>query len=312
VRIYVVGAGAIGLLYASRLSRSGIPVTLVTRTAEQAAAVNERGVLLEEKGVWSEIAVQAAAFDDLSGGGAAPAGEGDWIWLTVKQPHLREPLLGALRRLAGERARVIAMQNGIGHLDLLRGELPDVSLYAAISTEGALREHETAVRHTGEGSLTFGLWPEGAPEHDPAQKMLLQLLEAAGISSFLSNEMHNRVYHKLLVNAVINPLTAIYGVSNGKLPEDGVRLALMKALHAESLRILQAAGMQDDGDSWERLIDVCRQTAANESSMLRDVKAGRTTEVDWINGGISSLARKYGMPSPLNDAVTAIVKALTT
>lgn len=286
-----------------------MPVLLLTRTASQAVALSEHGIVLEEEGVRSTIAVSAEALDETTGSRAAA---GDWIWLTVKQTHLREPLLGALFRLAGNGARILAMQNGIGHLELLREALPGGTLYAAISTEGALRIHETAVRHTGYGSLTFGLWPEGAPEADPAQKMLLQLLEAAGITAFLSNDMHNRVYHKLLINAVINPLTAIYGVTNGKLPEDEGRMALMKALHAETLRVLQAAGMRDEGDSWERVIGVCRLTAENESSMLRDVRAGRVTEIDWINGGISSLASKYGLPSPLNDAVTAIVKALTT
>jgi 2-dehydropantoate 2-reductase len=268
----------------------------------------ERGASLEEEGGRSEIAVTAEALDEAN---CRCAAAGDWIWLTVKQTHLREPLLGALRRVAGRGARVLAMQNGIGHLELLREALPDTPLYAAISTEGALRVSETTVRHTGHGSLTFGLWPEGAPEADPAQKMLLQMLEAAGISAFLSNEMHNNVYHKLLINAVINPLTAIYGVTNGKLPEDGGRLTLMKALHAETSQILHAAGMRDDGDTWARVTGVCRQTADNESSMLRDVRAGRESEIDWINGGVSSLASKYGLPSPLNDAMTAIVKALT-
>ncbi len=170
---------------------------------------------------------------------------------------------------------------------------------------------ETTVNHTGYGMLTFGGWPLPQAESDQMQKMLAEALDHAGIDAKLSNEMSNRLYHKLLINAVINPLTAIYGVTNGDLPQDPMRKKLMAALHAESEAILKAVGWRHDEDSWERLLTICKQTASNESSMLRDVKAGRMTEVDWINGGITALAKRFNMQSPLNDAMTAIIKSLT-
>ncbi|WP_274655290.1 ketopantoate reductase family protein [Paenibacillus humicola] len=311
--MFIVGAGALGLLYAARLARDGVPVTLLTRTRQQAEAILEQGVSLTDENGRTDLRIVAQPIDALRDGGrAVPASERDWIWLAVKQPHINEPLLEALGRLAAKGSPVIALQNGIGHLDVLREALPDSLLHAAVSTEGALKTGDCAVRHTGHGSLTFGLWPGGRTEDGEAQKMLLQKLEAAGIAAFLSNEMGNQIYRKLLVNAVINPLTALFGVTNGRLPEEPVRLSLMKSLHAETERILESAGMERDASSWDRLFAVCRQTAENESSMLRDVRAGRGTEIDWINGGVSRLARKYRLPSPLNDAMTAIVKALMT
>ena len=171
-----------------------------------------------------------------------------------------------------------------------------------------LAERPLIIQDTG--SWTFGGWPLQA-ESDQMQKMLAEALDHAGIDAKLSNEMSNRLYHKLLINAVINPLTAIYGVTNGDLPQDPMRKKLMAALHAESEAILKAVGWRHDEDSWERLLTICKQTASNESSMLRDVKAGRMTEVDWINGGIAELAKRFNMQSPLNDAMTAIIKSLT-
>ncbi|BBH21238.1 2-dehydropantoate 2-reductase [Paenibacillus baekrokdamisoli] len=311
----IVGAGSIGLMYAARLARAGISTTLLTRTTAQAQALREQGITLEEKDITSRISIKAAALDEPFFTSTESPNEGlpnqqDWIWLTVKQPHLDDKLLHHIARLAAGGASVLCLQNGIGHMERLQAVIPPENLYAAVSTEGALRVNETTVKHTGNGLLTFGYWSSQEKEVKKAQKMLLQTLSLAGINRELSNQMGNRVYHKLLINAVINPLTAIYGVRNGELPLNPSRKRLMMALHAESESVLRAAGMQDSENSWERLLTICIQTAGNESSMLRDVSAGRSTEVEWINGGISALAKRLNKPSPLNDAMTILIKSL--
>ncbi|MBW7473664.1 2-dehydropantoate 2-reductase [Paenibacillus oenotherae] len=314
MRIWIVGAGAIGLLYGSRLAQSSVKVTLLTGSAAQAAALAAGGITIEEYGTGA--AARAAVDAAPLAGAHAIAGPRDWIWLTVKQPHLTDDLAASLAALCSGGASLLCLQNGVGHMEKLREAIPERQLYAAISTEGALRLDEVTVRHTGLGSLTFGRWGDLASDdvtisgQDGSQKMLLDILEAAGIEGSMSNDMNNRIYHKLLVNAVINPLTAIYGVTNGELPDNDSRKRLMIALHAESEAVLSAAGMSGDGDAWERLMTVCRRTASNESSMLRDVKAGRMTEIDWINGGVAAIARQYGLTTPLNDAIITIVKTL--
>ncbi|CAH1213888.1 2-dehydropantoate 2-reductase [Paenibacillus plantiphilus] len=296
-------------MYASRLARASVNVTMLTRTAAQAEALGRKGILFEAYGSGAKhaVPVQAKPIAELR----EVAESEDWIWLTVKQTHLTDDLLTALARLGSGGASVLCLQNGIGHMERLREALPETQLYAAISTEGALRTNEAAVRHTGAGELVFGMWQQAAAETLATQKMLLDILEAAGIEGLMSNEMVNRVYQKLLINAVINPLSAIFGVTNGELPADPGRRQLMAALHAESEAALIAGGMNGDGDAWERLLTVCRRTARNESSMLADVKSGRMTEIDSINGGIATIAREHGLKTPLNDALITIVKALT-
>ncbi|MFC5651699.1 ketopantoate reductase family protein [Paenibacillus solisilvae] len=311
----IVGAGSIGLMYASRLARAGISVSLVTRSAGQASALNKYGITLEEQGKKSQHPIPAFVMGSLDVLTDEPTGfwwpnDHDWIWLTVKQTHLDSNLISQLSSLTAQGASLLCLQNGIGHMEKLGAALPNTPLYAAISTEGALRMDDTTVIHTGQGRLTVGAWPKSLNTGEQMQKMLLESLDLAGIDAELSNEMVNRLYDKLLINAVINPLTAIYGVKNGDLPQDPVRLKLMMAVHAESEAILTAAGWHSPVDSWERLLSVCKQTARNESSMLRDVKAGRLTEADWINGGIAALAKRLHIPAPLNDAMTVLIKSL--
>jgi len=310
LKIHIVGGGAIGLLHAGRLSLAGQEVTVWTRTEGQAEQLRTEGIRLEDLGGEARnVSVLSYSLASLqtkqSGDGDSPS----WIILTVKQTHIDVPLLLQLQRLCNKHAALLCLQNGIGHMDKLLEFLPDTALYAGVTSVGARRLDARGVRHTGEGELWLG--PVNQGENDEKlQNLLLNMLKSAGFSVQLSNEMKDRICQKLLVNAVINPLTAIYDTTNGELPQHPSRLKLMHSLFEETLSILTADGMKPAGDEWQRLLQVCSATAANVSSMLSDVRAGRETEIDWINGGISGLARRYELPSPLNDAVTALVKQL--
>ncbi|QHT60335.1 2-dehydropantoate 2-reductase [Paenibacillus lycopersici] len=309
----VVGAGAIGLLYAARLAMAGEEVLVVTRTDEQAQSLMKKGLLFKDaSGAEHGLRMAAQPVSRFSAAGGPPAFAPGCVLLAVKQPHISEELLRGLRRIVPAGVPLLALQNGIGHLERLRDALPHSAVYAAITTEGALRPDMRSVIHTGIGQLTFGGWtPDNLSEGDSdAQKMLLHALIHAGIQAILSNDMKDQVFLKLLINAVVNPLTAIFQVKNGELPRDAYRARMMRALHDESVAILRAAGMAGHDGLWERLLEVCAATAANESSMLRDVRAGRATEISWINGGIIRYAERLGLPSRMNEAVLALVEAL--
>ncbi|WP_090979846.1 ketopantoate reductase family protein [Paenibacillus sp. CF384] len=306
----IVGAGALGLLYGARLADAGMEVVLLTRSEEQAKMLREEGIRLTKRdGGHCQVRVQASTIDSYVPDALR---QEDWIWLTVKQVHLSDHLLRQLGAMTARGCSVLALQNGIGHLDLLRKVCPKEQLNAAITTEGAMRIDEYSVHHTGSGTITFGSWPKNEEKASKPQKMLLKSLFGAGIEGKLSNEMENVVYRKLLINAVINPLTGIFAVKNGELPSEPSRLRWMKALHEESEHILTLAGMTKDADSWEQLLRICEATAGNQSSMLRDVQAGRITEIDWINGGIVSLAGTMQVSAPMNEAVLTLIKTLQT
>lgn len=326
MNITVIGGGAIGMLHGARLSLGGAPVRILTRTRQQAAELASSGIrlLMEEEEKIAFVAASALAeAANKEGMGEHSSEEPNWYILTVKQTALDEPLLAQLKLLLRPGDGLLCLQNGIGHLERLAAILPGVGLYAGVTSEGALREGAAAVRHTGAGELFYGPAPLSHVQEkvlrvaDPAgsgQQALLeqwkQYAERAGIPVQPSNEMGNRIYHKLLLNAVINPLTALFGIRNGELPAHPQGKLLMQALHRESEAVLLRAGMQTTGTEWDRLLDVCRKTALNTSSMLADLKAGRRTEVGSINGEVAQLAKRLGMTAPLNEAAAAMVNAL--
>ncbi|GLX68248.1 ketopantoate reductase family protein [Paenibacillus glycanilyticus] len=310
LKIHIVGGGAIGLLHAARLALSGTDVTVWTRTGEQAERLRKEGIrLVTLEGEERDVQVQSQSIDSLQGQDVVGSSSA-WVILTVKQSHIHDGLLQRLKgSLIQKNTAVLCLQNGIGHMDKMEGYFPDIPLYTGVTSVGARRLDPRSVRHTGDGPLWFG--PHRADKRsENLQNLLLNILKSAGFRAGLSNEMRDRIYQKLLVNAVINPLTAIFDTTNGELPKHPSRLKLMRSLYEESFAVLSADGMTLEEDGWRLVLQVCEATAANVSSMLSDVRAGRKTEIDWINGGLSELARRLGLPSPLNDAAVAFVKQI--
>ena len=119
------------------------------------------------------------------------------------------------------------------------------------------------------------------------------------------------VWGKLVVNAAINPLTALLGVPNGALLERPAARRVMATLARETAAVARALGISlPFGDPVARAEDVARHTAANRSSMFQDVKRGAPTEIDAICGAIFRAGEARGVAAPVNWAMWQLVSAL--
>jgi 2-dehydropantoate 2-reductase len=307
-QIAVLGGGALGMLLASRLAASGQHVLLWTRTDVQALQINREGLKLEEpSGQALTVHVEALPF------GKAATERMPVVLVALKQTGITDELLAALQHKVGDGATLVMFQNGIGHMERLMAALPGKTLLAAVTTEGALRLGTACVRHTGSGTTWIGAWPpERAQGAGSSLQQVKRMLEKAGFSTEMSNDIRESMLRKLLINAVINPLTALWRVPNGQLPKSAERLAVMQALFRETLDILRPLGLRTPSDEelWKTVLGVCAATAANQSSMLQDVLAGRQTEIDALNGAVCRMAESLGVKAPWNDSVTALVKAI--
>ena len=140
---------------------------------------------------------------------------------------------------------------------------------------------------------------------------LVALMRSAGLDAELSADPRSLVWSKVLINAGINPLTAILGVRNGALLENEAARGLMAGLVREGASVMQRLSMAPAyGDPVARAEEVCRLTAANYSSMYMDIKNGQPTEIDFINGALAREGAAAGVPCPLNGAMTQLVHAL--
>lgn len=237
----------------------------------------------------------------------ADAVEADWLFLMVKQKDISVSLMEGMKRITGTKTKLLCFQNGIGHAERLAEYFEPDQIYVSVTTEAARKTSPRIVEHTGKGITWIGKDRIPINETESAET-LINLLNNAGFKAALSNNTNSIVWNKLLVNAVINPLTAILRVKNGELLSSPHYLSIMKQLLDEGRSVAETQGIELDGQLWERLLEVCLLTAENSSSMLQDLVNGRETEVDWINGSIIRLAHDNGINVPTHETVYHLVK----
>lgn len=310
MNIHIIGAGAIGKLLAAGLAilQPHIRLLLVTHHRNQADAVNGDGLVLRRDGHDEIRSVRAITWEDY--GAIGPDETADAAFLAVKQQHLTAAMLETVTRNVGPGGIVAAWMNGIGHERLL-SRAPGINRSAlAVTTEAALSRGPAAVEYTGRGQTAVGLLADGLPAAENTLREVVKCLNQAGFAARLSNDIGTEAWNKLVINAVINPLTAIYGISNGDLPASPALRRKMRLLFQEARAVAACAGVHVDHALWDKLLEVCRTTAHNRSSMLQDVMAGRKTEVEWINGSIIRLAERCGLDVPGHRAVFDAVRGL--
>lgn len=308
------------MLFGGRLAASGAKVTFWCRSRKQAESLGTDGVVIERpEGSFGVLPGDFAAKSVEEWFGQDGPAEEDAIFLMVKQgavAGVAEELLAPYRQ---EKRRLLCFQNGTGHIELLKELLPAWTVYAAVTTEGAKCTGDGRVTHAGSGTTWIGQAEEGTGQQKPSDygtedavfgHEVIGLLERAGFQAFLSKELNVLIYRKLLINAIINPLTALWRIPNGELLEGEWRMALMKELYEEGAAVYDACGITRDDNLWEQILEVCRATSANTSSMLKDVLEGRPTEIASINGSIVRLGEQSGVNTPLHRMVWKLVEGI--
>lgn len=322
MRIDIIGAGSLGLLLAGRLIRGGASVRIWCRSEQQSRALAEGGLTISYEDGRAAMPVSGGSFTAEPVTAYAQrqlADPGDITLVTVKQKVLHQELPEILRPLGRQKLNLIGFQNGCGHLELLQELLPASAVWAGVTTEAAKRKTLTEVIHAGEGEICIGksspsIEEDGSnPQNSwPAAIIsFIEALNAAGFNASLSKEVDTIIYRKLMINAVINPLTAIWRVRNGELLDSPGRMQLMKELYSEAAGIYEACGIPLGPQLWEAVVEVCRSTSGNTSSMLADVLAARETEIRWINGSIVEMGRRQGVEAPLHRWVCGLVEGMT-
>jgi 2-dehydropantoate 2-reductase len=303
MHVVVIGAGSVGLLLAARLRLSGQSVELVTRSEEQASRLCREGLVLHKlTGEKEKVAIRASAM-----GPDLPTG--DLYLLAVKQTDLAA-LLPRLRPLRRE-ARILALQNGMGHHELLAASLEPEQCYFAINTEGARRSSPVEVIHTGSGLIRIGPWDRRA-KRDPVIDGFLEAASRSGIPAQYEEEIAPFAWRKLLANSVINPLTALFEIPNGMLLELPATVKLMRNLFEEAAAVANSSGQKIVEADWQEIGTICRNTSPNYSSMLQDIWKGKPTEVEAINGFLVRQGKKAGIPTPLHETVRRAIHLKTS
>jgi len=301
--VAVIGVGAIGSVITYALNEAGIKPVLIHRNARVAKLYREYGVKVKVLGGEERIIEGLhTTYDNTQPGSIGLA------FVCVKAYDVRD-VLSKLPRLLSRDPVVIMCQNGLGSTELAERIVGPNNVLQAVIGFGANRVSRHEVRLTGIGQSYVGPKRRGAPStlHAVAKHVSELLRE---ISFKYVDESEGYRWVKLGINAGINPVTAILGVKNGVVSNDVRARGVALAAASEVKEVAVAKGISLPMDPGNALLDVARSTAENYSSMLQDIRSGRRTEVDYINGSVYLEGLKVGKVCSVNYTLWNIVKSL--
>lgn len=332
--VYVLGAGAMGSLVAHELALGGkIAPTLLFKSRARLDAFHQEGsnltVLrpLGSESVSSRAKVNALSRPPIGKDGKSILIEN--LIVSTKAYSTLHAIKPYIQSISGD-TNILILQNGMGMETALKNEfwhdtyqIPRIFL--AISTHGAYKLTPNSVHHVGLGSLTISEIPEIKNSEfgqSSPPEFIKAILEAPALNAsykpyedFLFVQME-----KLVVNACINPLTAFLDCYNGELLNGYHVVHIMKRVIKECVDcfraeysqledIPQASTYLDYDRLLATVIEICKLTSQNSSSMREDVRSLNWTEIDWINGYIVNLGYKHGVATPINKMMTGLVKS---
>jgi len=302
MRIAAVGTGALGSLYAGYLARSGEEVYAVDIKEDIVSAIRSSGIrIVEPEGKEVSIPVKKATLKP------EEVGKVDLVIFLPKSRQTREAAQSA-RCLFGPETVGLTVQNGLGNPEAIEAVVGEGRILAGVTLNASTYLGPGRMLYAGRGETVIGEM-RGGPS--PRAEKIAAAFNKAGLSTHVSSEVWNDVWGKLLVNAGVNPLTAITRLANGVLVDQAAAREIMRGLVEEGKRVAQAKGIRlPYTDAVKKVEDACIATKPNYSSMLQDVLAQRETEVDFINGAIVREGERLGIDTPINRTITNLVRAI--
>ncbi|EIK98056.1 2-dehydropantoate 2-reductase [Pseudomonas sp. M47T1] len=279
---HVLGAGSLGTLWACRLARQGLPVTLILRDASRLRSYQAAGGLtLIEQDKTQLYPLAAETFDS-----QAPIQR----LLVACKAYDAEHVVARLGPRLAPGAEVILLQNGLGSQAAVAAAVPQARCIFASSTEGAFRARDWQVTFAGHGFTWLG------DPANPAAPGWLDELTASGIPHQWTVDILTRLWRKLALNCAINPLTVLHDCRNGDLQQHPAQIA---TLCAELAELLEHCGQPEAAvDLHGEVLRVIQATTANFSSMHQDVSQGRRTEISYLLGYACAAAVRHQRSLP--------------
>lgn len=298
-RLAIVGPGAMGLLFSYFLEPVFPELVLIDQFKNRSRILNEQGIRVRSASGVKRRKVRASV-------NPREVGPVDLVLICVKAYDTRSAMENA-QPLLGRNTLVLTLQNGLGNLETIAEFAAPEQVLAGTTAMAANIIRPGEVRFAGRGETVIGQL-DGRLKNAAG---VAALFRKAGLDARATKNLQGALWTKAVLNAGINPLTALLRVKNGAL----LRFPETRLLMAEAVR--EAAGIARAGgikllcqNPAARVQEVASATADNLSSMLQDVLAGQRTEVGAINGAIAAEAEKMEMDAPVNRALTLLVKSL--
>jgi len=301
MKIVVIGAGAIGSLFGGKLAKAGEEVWLLDVWEEHIKTIRKKGLTIVSPSETVVARPNATTRTD-------EIGKADLVMVCVKSRDTAEAGLIA-EVLMGSNTLVLTLQNGIGNAEQLVEMLGRDRIVVGATMMGAIVLEP--------GNVMFGglkptyLAPWNSDEGKKCVDVVAALLKQAGFPLQINDNAYSLLWSKLALHAGINAVTAITRVTNGQLVDFDETRQLAQMAVQEVETVMKAAGIPSlYSDVFGELLAFAESMREHESSMFQDVLNKRKTEVDSINGAVVKAGKELGVPTPVNEVLTLLLKGI--
>ena len=298
-QILMVGAGSVGGFFGAHLAKANLPVSFLLRP-KTLAAVKKNGLTI--RSAQGSFTVHPPAASD-----PRELPKPDLVILSVKAYDLDE-VLTQIEPVLKDRTVILTLQNGVDtedrivarfHRDCVVGGIAYV--YSKIAEPGV-------IDHYKRGTVAIG---EMMGYQSARLLATADLFKQAGIPCQLTDDIRRGKWEKMCWNCVFNPLTVMIDDKVAKALDHPEMLRVVHQIVAEVMAVAATMKVPLAADMADKVVRWTQEIRDIHTSMYDDWKAGRPTEIDFLNGYVAKVGRKFGIPTPLNDMLTAVIKTIT-
>jgi 2-dehydropantoate 2-reductase len=298
----IVGAGPVGCIVAAFLARAGHDVTLCDVVSDLLDPAVDPGIKIEgAENLQQRVARTCLSVDELA------EFKPDVIFITVKANAL--PLIAsALESFCDEGTYVISWQNGIDT------ELELAKVLGKKAVMRAVVNYGCGLAGPAHVMMPFHHPPhfiqEMDPESAPAAQVIAGVLSACGLGTEHTDQIVSMVWRKGILNACMNPVCAVTGLTMAQAMTDPIVFGIVDALIKECVKVARANEINLGWDFYPHAIEYMSNAGNHKPSMLMDIENKRRTEIDFINGKFVEYGLQAGIETPYNNSLKSLVKGL--
>jgi 2-dehydropantoate 2-reductase len=297
--ILMVGAGSVGGFFGAHLARMNPNVSFLLRPTTL-AAVKENGLTIRSAGGSFTVRPPAASqVKDLP--------KPDLIVLGVKAYNLDE-VMDQIEPVLTEDTVILTLQNGIDTEDRLLARLNRDGVVGGVAYIYSKIAGPGVIDHYKKGAVAIG----ELMGHESQRLLAIRdLFASAGIPCHLSKDIRRTKWEKMCWNCVFNPITVLIDDRVAKALDHPEMMGVIRQIVGEVAAVAAALKVPLPLDMPERVVKASQEIRDIHTSMYDDWKAGRLTEIDYLNGFIVEQGRRLGIPTPVNEALTVMIKTIT-
>jgi len=298
----VVGAGPVGCIVAAFLAKEGHEVILCDVIADLLAPALDPGIIIEgAENLQEKVSKTCTNIDELADH------DPDVIFITVKA-HALPLIASSIEGFYRDGMVVVSWQNGIDTELVLAKTLGKGPVMRAVVNYGCGLIGPAHVR------MPFHHPPHYIQELDPVSQQqaisIAEILSQCGLTTEHTDQIVSMVWRKSAMNACMNPVCAVTGLTMSRAMNDPIVYQIVDALVKECINVARANEINLGWDFYPHAIEYMRNAGDHKPSMLMDIEAKRRTEIDFINGKFVEYGARTGVETPYNKTLSALVKGL--